>query len=303
MEVPLSEFAFVIEATGNILISGPILDLLKKIINKKDIKKSNKQLDDDVIEMQKRLFHMHTNDFAPLRGENKWSSVENEDDYYGKDTVDQVPIPPYDAIGLANLYERISNFRTERINDTEDLIDMNGSIMSIGGNRIIHPKLRKIIEKDFANLPFQFVNKEKKLDYIPAESPDEIKRVFRDEDGNCYEKTSYYNKVLVDTRDRTKPPFGPFVNKEGKIISDVILLSILPGLPGKLTIFIRAGYGGGSRLADILCSKEILEELTEETRGKSAPYLQAVFYVPANHKEKIEVYGKPELVDIKPLRF
>ena len=65
---------------------------------------------------------------------------------------------------------------------------MNASIMSICGNRIIHPKLRKMVEKDFSTPPFQFVNKDKKLDYIPTNSPDEIKRVFRDEEGNIYKK-------------------------------------------------------------------------------------------------------------------
>ena len=55
------------------------------------------------------------NNFAPLSGENKWLSVENNNDYYGKANIDQVPIPPYDAIGLAKLYEMISNFRTGKI--------------------------------------------------------------------------------------------------------------------------------------------------------------------------------------------
>ena len=287
------ELILLLKATGALWCTEKALEYISKIADDKVVERLKKELFPDVKQMQTRLFGMHQNDFAPLHGFNRWPSLSNPDDFFGKG-IEGFEIPPYNYEGIYKVAATHLDFnKVQSLKDEDLLIDKKSNLLLMGG-ATINSKVNHILNT-FDQLPIQFVDRSSlKRKYLPAEHPEIITRAYTDPQNNTYSKESITSKYLVNTQEPDNPPLGPFVSPQGKITGDVILLTILPGNGGKRLIWVTAGYGAGTKLPEIICNGNVLEQLCSSIKHQTSPWLQAAFVVSVDHLSNHEIYGHPE---------
>ena len=180
---------------------------------------------------------------------------------FGETPLGGYPAPPYDLTGLREVAHLLpGGWESFVRQDNDTLVNVDGNLLFIGGR--INQKLEAVRETLRIKLPMDFLDiKGISTKYRPESRPDKIISYFTDNENKSYSKESETNKLLIDTIDRNRPPFGPFISKEGQIESDVILLSVVPAPNGKRAILVQPGHGAGSVLADLLFNPETLEDI------------------------------------------
>lgn len=69
-------------------------------------------------------------------------------------------------------------------------------------------------------------------------------------------------------------------------------------------MLVTPGHGSGCKLADIFCSHtELINILKEIEKKQPHSYLQALFLVPVTVTEDEEIYGQPELWEVRGLKI
>lgn len=273
-----------------------------------------KNLTKEVQEMQKYLFGMYQKGtiFPICHGYNEWKNCDNPNDFFGKGRgID--PLPPYDITGIYNLRETLRKEFGLSIETMDYNIRISGPAVLVGGSKT-NPKAGEVIAFYSKYLPFRFMEKEKIPPHLlPKDSYSKKKfsRYYIDKNDKRYRKTSKTGKYVVDyEKYKEKELFGPIVSSEGHITKDILLVTILPGENGPITIVTDA-YGSAARITDILCSADILRNLVEALAedhtprfiGESHSWLQAVFEVPVEVKDNMEYYLEPNLLEVRPLTF
>lgn len=297
MEVHLKDVVFILNPKGGLLIAGIVLSLLRMFA----WPKVKPLLLPDVKGMQTRLFGMHSADFVPLNGVNRWCSADRPTRFFGEDVLKGYPVPPYNYAGLSQVLQSLGDPSSFSVLDEKRIVKLSGNLLVLGGTRINRNVARAM--RRFPNLPFRFVTRAHVDErFISARPPATIRRVYTDKEGRRYFRDSKTNGVLVAGSEPDRPPFGPVVSSRGRIESDVILLSIVPGMSGKRTTLVSAGYGANARLWDVLCRGGTLEELCSRgLKDQAHPWMQAVFIVPVEHAKEGEKYGTPELREVRAL--
>jgi hypothetical protein len=243
----------------------------------------------DVIKAQKFLFGIdEPQGFGPIYGKNSWQSTTESGKYYG----DEKRIPPYDFKGLMTLGAVLMDGNLSRFTskDNNYVIKTCPNLLFLGGTTI-NSDLRMALQNQSVDLPLKF---------RPIDEPQTITRLFHDADydEHLYSKESKTGRYLVDTR--TNDKYGPYV-RDGRITDDVILLTVLPlrlqGQLRKRMISVIPGYGGGARLADVLCDGDVLDPIMKTLSG-SRRWFQAVFTVSVIHSDHGESYDTPRLRDV-----
>lgn len=299
LKIPLEELGFILPPLAiSAWISNKVLDAMAKL-GKKAI---TSVLPLSAGELSDLVFGIKTGGLAPSNGINKWPSRNNPKLNFGEiPNIDSgFAAPPYDLLGIKKVKEHIGNFNEFVPKGNNQIVKVDSNLLLIGGN--INRQLIEFRNSLKYDLPLVF----KDINLIPKKYRpnrlEEIERHFTDIDGHAYTKISKATKVLIDKTDSSIPPIGPYVSADGKIESDVVLLSVLPAPNGKRAILVQPGYGAGSRLDDLLFNGNILGKIYEVVRKEAYPWFQAAFFVKVEPKGYHEYYDIPELRRIISLK-
>jgi len=292
----LRNVAFIIKKTGTMFGVAWVAQLIE-MIEKAIVPAGTFDLAKEVKHWQSYLFGMYGTDYPVFNGENRWECVEEPGVFFGESDLDGRPSPPFNYVGYAELKWRVTGLRMVR--DVDISFEEPSNKLLVGGDRIF-PEVAARREQYADRLPYSFLPASDLVDRgLPPEPPERIERHYYDKaTRKHYRKKSVTGKYLVDTRSNTTWPFGPFVSPEGRIERDVILMTILPGIRGRVATLVNPGYGAGSKLGDLLTEGDILQSLFRACKdvGQADPWLQAVFTCSVKHDDETEEYGPLKLV-------
>lgn len=299
MQLPLEALGFILPAAAiSPWIANKVLDAMAKL-GKKAIASA---LPPSADELSDYVFGIKTGGLAPSNGTNKWPSRNDPTLNFGEipNMGSGFAAPPYDLLGIKAVKEHIGNFNEFIPKENDQMVKIDSNLLLIGGN--INRQLIDFRNSLKYDLPLVFED----INLIPNKYRpnrfEEIERHFTDSDGQAYTKISKATKVLIDKTDINIPPIGPFVSADGKIESDVILLSVLPAPNGKTAILVQPGHGAGSRLADVLFNRNILDKIYGVVRNEAYPWFQASFFVEMKTEGYSEHYDIPVPRRIIPLK-
>lgn len=299
MEFSVSkELVYAMLGSGATIVGGYSLGILKKLSDKIVIEKIRSYFDKDTQKLQKRLFGIGE-DLVAIRGTTKWRLRGDENVIWG----DQIPV--YDWIGLTNLVNVTQGVDCIKAENDDRILNGEFNLLSMGGPSI-NPIVNKIQNQYMPFLPFHFCD----ISRIPEEfrpaTRIKVPRVWKDPETNdvYFKPKSENSQYLLDVTDQNRPPLGPFYDEHGYITQDVFLITILPTSKGRKSVLITPGHGSGCKLADILCSHTDLTNILKEIGNKQPhSYLQALFLVPVTMNDDEEIYGTPELWEVRGLRI
>ncbi len=296
MKLTWSEIAFILGGTGRLVLPQGLEPLLDAITVLPAIEILRRMFTHDVKDLQARLFGWGETDLFALYGENEWR-LRGHPDVLFRPLDWMRPTPAFNYRGLMSLPAVMQDrLVLERVDNSGKTEEFSGNVLLVGGTRIT-PEMRNFLDSQ-SDAPFKFVEEMQIHEqFRPATPPPTICRLF-DHNGEVYERTSVTGKYLVDSRNPSDPPFGPFVNLSGQITGDVLVLTIARDSSGKRVVSVNAGYGAADRLADVMCSGDVLNILCEQLPKTGTVRMQAVFTLMVEHHDHGEEYKKPELKQI-----
>jgi len=293
IRVHWTEIAFALSAIGALTLPARAMDLLAVLTVIPTVEVLRKMWTPDIEEMQKRAFGWHASDLFGIYGSNEW--ISTQDGSFFRPSEEFPPAPGFNYRGLLSVAATCPNTEIQAVSPG-DTLDIFGNTLLVGGTRVT-PMLASFLDAQ-ESIPFKFVPEAKVSEHFrPPTPPEKIFRHFANE-GHIYTKTSVTGKYLIDTRNPDIPPYGPFIDKNGSITGDVLVLTIGRDVSANRIVVANAGYGAADRLSDTLCRGEHLERICGAIPKVGPARMQAVFTVPVEHKQEGEEYGQPELKDI-----
>ena len=247
----------------------------------------------EVKDMQRILFGMHTSNFAAVLGtdvKRPWMSVEQPFEPFKRYNV---PVPPRDAEGLVNLHTQLGDYDISKfaILGRESQLSSKSNLLVIGGTSV--NDYAKGFLAGLPARPFRFV--------FHNLAQFELQRIYVSSEGQEFRHTSRFNQVLMKTNEPDRSPLGPVVSSDGKIVRDIILLTIGPTRDGKHVTHFYPEFGAGVCLPNIINNGDVLEALLRGLGRQESPWLQAAFSVPVYYDQQREIYGIPDLIEVRPL--
>lgn len=288
-----TEIAFALSAIGALTLPAQAMALLAALTAIPTVAVLRKMWSPDIEGMQKRTFGWHAADLFGIYGSNEW--VSTRDGSFFRPSEEFPPAPGFNYRGLLSIAATCPNTEILAVSP-RDTLDILGTTLLVGGTRVT-PILARFLEAQ-ENIPFKFVSEAEVAEHFrPPSPPEKILRHFGNE-GHVYTKTSIAGRYLIDARNPDVPPFGPFVDGNGRITGDVLVLTIGRDESGNRVVVANAGYGAADRLSDALCSGEYLERICSSIPKVGPVRIQAVYTLPVRHEPEGEQYGKPDLLDI-----
>lgn len=288
-----TEIAFALSRIGALTLPSAAIPLLNALTVIPAIEVVRRLWSPDVKALQQRALGWHLGDLFGVYGSNEWTSTRDGSLFRPGDEFP--PAPGFNYRGLLSIAATCPNTEIVPVRSDQS-VKLRGNTLLVGGTRVT-PMLARFLEAQ-GQRPFDFVlEREVPEDLCPPTPPATFIRHFN-ERGHLYTRESVTGKYVVDTRNRGVPPFGPFVDKRGRITGDVLVLTLGRDRSGHRVAVANAAYGAADRLPDILCRGEHLEHICRLIPKIGPIRIQAVFTLPVDHRPDGEVYGKPELADI-----
>jgi hypothetical protein len=187
-----------------------------------------------------------------------------------------------------------------------EAIPADCNLLIMGGSGI-NPEFVHWRKRFESELAYDFVPRDwLSVDKQGPIPPKRIIRVFSEGRGKPYakryQKLSKTGHYLVNIKgDRQQEPRGPFVDEHGHITGDVLTLSAHqhPKSGNRRVILVRAGYGAGCLLGDVIFDIDVLREIAQYVKGEQ--FFEVVFTSKVKHRKDHEDYSLGRIEDIRVL--
>ncbi|EGY25120.1 hypothetical protein DA2_2701 [Desulfovibrio sp. A2] len=298
---PASVLLWISSSLRGLFVAKDFYDPIKKFLIGKATRAATDAAKDllgickDTAKAQSILFGMHSDKILIERGINTWVNAQNIP-FTSPST--KICLPPYISTTVESLIQKYYlQFGCRNIDSDSKTLMWQPDTKILFGSRSINPSVG-----DYSSIlnaqPLRFLRHDEIIYQLPK--PSSFTRHFKSSTGTLYTKTSKTGHYLVNTNTPHAPPLGPFVNDDGKITHDVLLLTSIK-VKNTRILWVTSGYGATIKFSDIVDDGKILEQLLRSAITFAAdPYYQAAFSVSVTHTDAEEKYSKPKLIACTP---